>query len=375
MLLHHCSLEAERPHQMRLTRYLLLPIMAALWGAAPLAAQQTSPQSLGVELITITPATGHKTLSLTGEVQARDEVDLSFPMGGRLMSLLVREGDTVKRGQELARLESVQQEQAMRGAQAALDAARADLVQAKEEFERQDVFLQRGATTRTRRDEAERRFRITEASVERAQAQLSRAKKTYQDSFLRASADGTITARLADPGEVIPAARPVLKLALGAAMDAVFAAPESLPGHIPPELTVSLSLLDNPDVTFQGHVRKVSPLVDPRRGTIEVKIGIVSPPKQLSYGAAVRASLSVPQPDQITVPFSALSAKGDRPALWVVDPGSMTATLRPVTIARYSDDKMVISEGVNPGEIVVSNGAQLVYPGRVVHQVKQEEKP
>jgi len=347
---------------MRFGTYLLALTGAAFLMAGPIQAEQALP----VETVQITPQPGMETLSLAGQIIARDEVGLSFPMGGRIMSILVREGDHVQKGQELARLESVQQEQAMRGAEAALNAAQADLFQVKEEFERQEVFLARGASTRIRRDEAERFYRIAEAGVERAQADLNRARKTYEDTFLRASEDGIITARLADPGEVIAGANPVLKLALGAAMDAVFDAPESLPTRIPANLPISLTLLDNPDVTFQGHVRKVSPLVDPRRGTIVVSIGVDTPPKQVSYGAAVRIGIDIPHPAQIIVPYSALSASGALPAVWLVDADTLRVTLTPITILRYSDGEIIVSEGLEAGNIVVTNGAQLLYPGRLV---------
>jgi len=350
---------------MRYGAFFLTLTGTVIMSLVPTFAEQAFP----VTTVEIRPVTGLETRLLTGGIVARDEVGLSFPMGGRIMSIFVREGDQVQKGLELARLESVQQEQALRGAEAALNAAQADLIQAKEDFERQDVFLQRGATTRIRRDEAERRFRITEASVERAQADLNRARKAYNDTFLRASATGVITARLADPGEVVAGAHPVLKLALGTAIDAVFDAPEALPTRIPKNLDIMLSLIDNPDVRFHGHVRKVSPLVDPVRGTVEVSVGVDAPPKQVRYGVAVRARIAIPLPEQIIVPYSALSASGNSPAVWVVDPDTLCATLKPVNIARYMDGRIVISNGLKTGDIVVTSGAQLLYPGRVVRLI------
>jgi len=353
---------------MRFRKTIFALIGAVILGAGPLHAEQ----ALAVQTILVKTEPGQETFSLTGEIVARDEVGLSFPMGGRIMSILVREGDHVTKGQELARLESVQQEQALRGAEAALGAAQADLLQAKEEFERQDVFLQRGATTRIRRDEAERRFRIAEASVEQTQADLDRARKTYEDTFLRAGADGIIIDRLADPGEVIAGAHPILQLALGAAMDAVFNAPEAMPTRVPDELVVSLALVDKPDIRFQGRIRKVSPLVDPRRGTIEVSVGITNPPKEVSYGAAVRARVSLPLPAQIIAPYSALSVSGDSPAVWLVDSETNTVFLKPINIARYSDGKMIVSAGLSPGDRVVTTGAQLLFPGRIVRLIGGE---
>ena len=316
-------------------------------------------------------------LLLIGEIVAREKVGLSFPMGGRILSISVREGDRVAQGQELARLESVQQEQALLGVQAALEAAKADLFQASEEFDRQDRFLKRGATTRIRRDESDRRFRIAQANVDRAEAELRRAQKTYDDTFLYAASAGTVIDRLADPGEVVTGAHPVLELAQGRALDAVFDAPEALPAAgleisvTSPsinlaEMRINLVLIDRPEVSFVGMVRKVSPLVDPLKGTVEVSIGIDHPPAETLYGDAVRGTFLVSGPPRIILPYSALTALGDGPAVWVIDPETLTVSLSPIVIARYTDSRFIIETGVEPGQRIATSATQLLYPGRIV---------
>lgn len=311
-------------------------------------------------------------LSLIGEIVAREEVGLSFPMGGRILSISVREGDQVTKGQELARLESVQQEQALIGVEAALDAAQADLFQAKEEFERQDKFLKRGATTRIRRDEADRQFRIAQANVERATAELKRAHKTYDNTFLYASAAGIVIDRFADPGEVVTGARPVLELALGKALDAVFDAPEAMPDIDTTELKIDLVLIDKPAITFNGSVRRISPFVDPHKGTVEVSVGLDHPPVEAIYGDAVRANVVVVGPPRIVLPYSVLTAVGESPAVWVIDPDTQTVNLSPITIARYTDSHVIVDGGIKPGEQVVTTGTHLLYPGRIVRPIEDE---
>ncbi|MBV1927810.1 MAG: efflux RND transporter periplasmic adaptor subunit, partial [Rhodobacteraceae bacterium] len=326
----------------------------------------SAEQPLLVESVQAEMEADQQILSLIGEIVAREEVGLSFPMGGRILSISVRKGDKIAKGQELARLESVQQKQALLGVEAALEAAQADLFQAKEEFEREDTFLDRGATTRIRRDESERRFRIAQANVERATAELKQAQKTHDDTFLYASAAGIVIDRLADPGEVVTGARPILKLALGKALDAIFDAPEAMPVTDSAGPKIGLVLLDKPGITFTGSVRKVSPLVDPQKGTVEVTLGIDQPPEEANYGDAVRGIFQVVGPPRIILPYSVLTAVGQTPAVWVIDPETHVVNLSPINIARYTDGHVIIDGGINPGERVVTTGTQLLYPGRIV---------
>lgn len=340
-------------------------LTGSLMGGAALA-----EVPLLVSVLRVQPVAENSAFSLSGDIVARDVVGLSFPMGGRILSVSVREGDHVTKGQELARLESVQQEQALRGVEAALMAAQADLFQGAEDFERQETFLERGATTRIKRDEAERLLRINEANVERATADLNRARKALADTFLRASADGTIIDRFADPGEVLAAARPVLELAHGVALDAVFDVPEALPAKISSDDTVQLALIDHPDVVFSGHVRKVSPLVNLKSGTVEVTVAITQPPEAVRFGDAVRGQVSLAVPPSIAVPYSALVAYAQGAAVWVVDPERLDVSIRAIEISHYSNRMVVVASGLENGDIVITSSAQLLYPGRIV-QIKE----
>ncbi len=353
--------------------FAAMAMMAGLGLAGPAArAQARAQMPLRVPVVAVAPVADRDERSLTGEIVARDEVGLSFPMGGRLLVLLVREGDHVAAKQELARLESVQQEQALREAEAALEAAEADLLQARADFQRQDASFKRGATTRISRDEAERRLRIAEAGMELARANLDRARKTFEDTILKAPADGVITARMADSGEVVAAANPILKLALGTGLDAVFDAPEVLPvAGLADFGTIRMRLIDRPELSFAGHVREVSPLVDPRKGTVRIKVGVDDPPAGLGFGDAVRGFASIPAPPRIVVPAAALVGQGGGAAVWVVDPRTRQVRLAPIAIQRFSEGNVVVAEGLEDGDLVVAAGAQLLFPGRAVTPVEQ----
>ncbi|GIX13493.1 MAG: acriflavin resistance protein [Paracoccaceae bacterium] len=342
---------------MRLLVLLLVTGMPATVRAAP---------PLAVEIITARAMPVERSFSLTGEARARERLTASFPMGGRIARILADVGDRVAGGALLARLESVQQEQAVIAARAGLATAMADHRQAEEDLRRQEALLARGATTRIARDGAEDALRIAEGALAQAQAQLDRALKALADTELRAPAAATVTARLAEPGEVIGAAQPVLELAIGDAMEARFDVPEVVLTWPPGDPLVTLTRIDDPATTFPGHVGEISPVVDARTGTVAVTVIIDAPPPTLSYGDPVRGTASVTGPARIAIPWQALTATAEGPAVWVVDPETMTVALQPITVERHRNGDVLVASGLREGMLVVGRGAHLLHPGQRV---------
>lgn len=342
-------------------------------GFAPQAMAQATETGAGgrasqlVQAVVARVRPGRQSISLTGEIEARDTLDASFPAAGRISDVLVEEGEQVRKGQELARTESVSQKQALRSRDAALTTARANLAQARSEFERQDSLLERGAATRVARDEAEDAMLGAEASVAEAQAARDLAQKDLTDTVLLAPEDALVTARNVEVGQVVGAAETVIELAIGAEYDAVLDVPEvmlTVQRNAPP---VHLKLLDVDAPAFMGEPREISPLVDPDLGTVEVKVGVIDPPPQISIGASVRATVRFEDPPVVSLPFSALTATAEGPAVWVVnadpDAGTGSVALRQVELLRHETGRVVIASGLEDGETVVSLGVQLLYEG------------
>jgi multidrug efflux pump subunit AcrA (membrane-fusion protein) len=89
-------------------------------------------------------------------------------------------------------------------------------------------------------------------------------------------------------------------------------------------------------------------------------------PEGVVFGTAVVGRLNVPHPAAITVPWSALSWLAGRPAVWKVDPAVLTVAQVPVTVSAYGGDSVTLSGGVQAGDVIVTAGSQLLFPGRSV---------
>ena len=314
----------------------------------------------------VEPVEGQASLTLTGEVQARFPADLSFRVSGRVITRLVDVGTHVDAGEVLARLDPAEQQADVDAATAGLAAARSQLRVAQATFDRQSSLIASGFTTSTAYDQAEEGLRSAESALEAAKAQLGTAKDALGYTELRAGSAGLITARNLEVGQVVQSAQPVFTLAPDGERDAVFDVPESmLLGNVE-KGQVALSLVSDPDVAAVGHIREVSPAIDPKSLTVRAKVAIQDPPAAMTLGSAIVGSVAAKVSRKISLPWSAVMAMGSTAAVWIVDPKTNTASLRPVTIDAYKAGAVLIKGGLVAGERVVVDGGKLLSSGQPV---------
>ena len=324
------------------------------------------PEVRPVRSITIAESKGGSTLTLSGRIAAEDEVAVAFRIPGRLIERAVNVGDRVRPGQVIARLEQMNERNQLLSAQAALNAANADLVRARDEFTRQSSLIDEGFTTRAQLDQATAGFRAAEAQVKSATAQVSMAQDLVGFTVLTADAAGAVVARGAEPGEVVQAGQMVVRIAKDGGVDAVFEVPAQIVRIAARDRPVTVALTDDAQVTATGRVREVDPQADPVTGTFTVKVGLENPPAGMLLGSIVSGRVTIEGDPLIVVPSSALATTEGNPALWVVDPATSTVALRPIRIARHEPDSVVVAEGLAPGDTVVTAGVQTLRAGQKV---------
>jgi RND family efflux transporter MFP subunit len=314
----------------------------------------------------VQPQDGQGSLTLTGEVQARFRADLSFRVSGRVLERLVDVGAHVNAGDLLARLDPAEQQADFDAATAAVAAAEAQLRVAQATFDRQSNLLSSGFTTRVAYDQAQEQLRTAQSTLESAKAELGRAREALGDTELHARAPGVITVRSLEVGQVVQAAQLVFTLAQDGERDAVFDIPESMFLGDMEGGCISLALVSGSDVTGVGYVREISPAVDPKSSTVRVKVAIQNPPPAMTLGSAIAGTAGTKPTTEITVPWTALTATGSKPAVWIVDPKTSTASLKPVTVGAYEAGAVLIKEGLEAGDRVVVDGGKLLSSGQPV---------
>jgi len=305
-------------------------------------------------------------ISLTGQIEAEKEVALAFRIGGRIVERSVDRGDRVTPDQIVAKLDPQNELNALRSARAALSAAQGRLEKDSNTFDRQQTLLRQGWTTRANFDQAQNARRSAQAAVDDAKAQVEIAEDRVSYTELRANVTGTITRRAAETGEVVQAGQMIYMVARDAGWDAVFDVPAQVLRTAPPDADVIIALTDDPSVTAKGRVRQVDPQADPVTRTFKVRVAVNDPPPAMRLGATVTGRMEVDHGHGVSIPASALTASGESPAVWVVDPANLTVSLKRVEVLRFDPGTVVLSGGLSGGEIVVTAGVQALHPGQKV---------
>lgn len=361
------SLLFEALRRLRCWMMLLLPAAAVAVSACHKEAEVSPPEIRPVRTVTVARQPAGETVTLTGHIEAENEAALAFRISGRMIERPVNVGDRVRAGQMLARLDPQDESNGLRSAQANLAAAEGQLTQARNNFERQRRLLSSGAASRAEFDAAQESLQTAQARADDAEAQVKIARDRLSFTALKADAAGTVTARGAEPGEVVQAGQMIVRIARQEGRDAVFDVPGQLLRSAPADAEITVHLVEDPAVTATGRVREAGEQADPATRTFRVKVGLTDPPPAMRLGSTVSGSVQLSSAPVITIPTSALTQLNQHPAVWIVDPSNLSVSMRNVDVLRYDPGTVVISHGLDDGEIVVTAGVQVLHPGQKVH--------
>jgi RND family efflux transporter MFP subunit len=304
-----------------------------------------------------------------GEVRPRYESDLSFRVPGKVLVRSVDVGAIVRQGDTLATLDTQDFQNRLRSAEADVASAEAELVETQGNEVRKAKLLKDGFTPQATYDTALRNLRSAQARLTSAKATLNLTHDQLRYTALKADFDGVITAVGAEPGQNVNAGQMVVRLVRPADKDAVFNIAETaFTGHHPigEDAEVMVWPLSNPELKIEGIAREISPIADSTTRTYTVKVTLKNPPPQLRFGMSIGGRWKASSSPVVALPLSALFEQSGTPAVWVVDESSGCVALRPVTVARYETDIVVIADGLTKGDVVVTAGANTLRQGQKV---------
>ncbi|URK87490.1 efflux RND transporter periplasmic adaptor subunit [Rhizobium sp. RCAM05350] len=250
-------------------------------------------------------------------------------------------------------------------ARAALDSAGAIVRQKTLNFERSRSLLQSQAIAQQIFDEAQKELRSAEASFDTAEAALATAEDALSYTELKADADGIITARTVEVGQVVSAAQSAVTLAHDGPRDAVFDVFEAFFVDGPPSADVGVAPVGDQANKVDAKIREVSPVIDTKAGSIRIKVALQDG-VQWSLGTPVVGTLRSSPHDGIVLPYNAITSANGEPAVWLVNTENRSVSRREISVARYRKSDFVVTGGIVPTDLVVTEGGKFLREGQTV---------
>ncbi|MBF7013995.1 efflux RND transporter periplasmic adaptor subunit [Novosphingobium sp. HR1a] len=337
---------------------LVLPLMLSACGHAE-ADPRTEPPLVRTALASIAHGNGE---SFTGVVSSRVQSDLGFRIAGKVVARLVDTGQVVRRGQPLMRIDATDYLLAARQSQGSVTAARAAALQTAADERRYRDLVGAGAVSASAYDKVKADADAARAQLAAIEAQASVSRNEAGYAILVADADGTVVETLAEPGQVVSAGQPVVRLAHAGAREAVVALPETQRPSI--GSTAHASLFGG--ATATARLRQLSDAADPRTRTYEARFVLDGAAARAPLGSTITVNLGHGRTSSgVEVPIGALYDRGRGPGIWTIDKSSRVRW-RAVQVAAIGGETVRVSRGVRPGERFVSLGAHLLHDGEQV---------
>lgn len=347
----------------------VLPLALAACGAkTPIDPRTEAPLVRSAVVQAAVPASR----SFTGTVAARVQSDLGFRVSGKVLERLVDAGQTVKRGQPLMRIDPIDLRLAAQARQDAVTAARARAQQTAQDEARYRDLRGTGAISASAYDQVKAAADAAKAQLSAAQADANVARNAIGYAELVADGDGVVMETMAEPGQVVAAGQPVVRVAHAGRREAVIQLPETLRPAI--GSVAQATLFGSADASVPATLRQLSDAADSRTRTYEARYVLQGALANAPLGATVTIRLpdgraSVHSGWQ--VPIGALLDTGKGPGVWVVDGNPPKVSWRPVTIERLDDDSARVAGALKQGDRVVALGAQLLREGEQVRVAGQ----
>ena len=350
---------------------VLLPALLAL---AVLSGCTKAPPAeepvRAVRTQTVQPGSSSMVHEYAAEIRARSESRLGFRVGGKLVERMVNLGDRVKAGQPLARLDAGDLRLGQDAARAAAQAAKVQLELAEADYQRYKALRDQGFISNAELERRDTTLKAAKAQYEQARAQSGVQENQAGYALLLADGPGVVTAVEAEPGAVLAAGTPVLRVALDGPRDAVFSVPEdqvdglralaARPGAL------QLRLWGDARPALPLALREVAAAADAVTRTFLVKADVGAAQVRLGQTATVLLAGPAAATPAIKLPLAAVFEQGGRSQVWVVDRGTMTLKRQAVGIAGAEGNQALIQSGLAAGQVVVTAGVHVLNEGQKV---------
>jgi RND family efflux transporter MFP subunit len=332
-----------------------------------------APIARPVKMLELGAGTGTGKLEYPGEISAAQHSEMAFEVPGKIIEFPVREGQQVEEGTLLARLDP-------RDFDAELGKARANVAQAKSDYDRYKTLFEQGVEAKATLESKQRRYEVTLADLETT-------KKAVEDTRLVAPFAGRVARKLVKDFQNVNAKEPVLILQDDSSLEIVVNVPERdltagrrgeerTPEEASEILEPEVTVTSIPDRSFPASIKELATTADPVTRTFQATFAFANPSDvNVLPGMTAKVTINRPGAAQGGVGFSipagaTLADESGQATVWVVDPDSMTVRRTQVELGEMTGAEVEVRSGLSSGDLIAISGVHQLREGMPVRRLE-----
>jgi RND family efflux transporter MFP subunit len=338
---------------------------------AAAAPQAETPVSLGAEnVLRVAQRKLESGPVISGSLQARRAATLRAEVGGALLEVKVEQGQAVKRGELLARIDDAALQDQLIAARSTARVTGNALEVARAEEERNAKLAEAGVITQRDFDRVKLARQQAEAQVSEAQARLSLIQDQLGRTRISAPFDGAVSERQANAGDVVAPGTPLVTVVDPTSLRLEAAVPAEYASKLQAGTPVDFRVAGYGQQGFTGKIERVNPVVDPATGQVRIYVAIPNSEQALLAGLFAQGRVASESREALAVPLSAVDQRGTSPSVLRVKDGKVERATVELGLRDEVAQQVEVRTGLQAGDVVVLGSAKDLAEGTRV-QVAQ----
>lgn len=354
----------ERPLRIGAALALALALVATLVvslrgsasGAVGIGSTEQTPalELLEQDVATVEVHPLSRRVPITGTVEPRDWTEVKAQIAGEIAAVAVRSGESVKRGQLLARLDARDLNARLADKRAGLAGARAQLALSSRKRDTARAMFERDLVPRMELDSAESAYRVSEANVESLEAQLEQARKAVADTEIRSPLDGVVSERSAQVGSAVTPGSKLFTVVDLSTLELTALVPASDIPSVEVGQEVDFQVEGFGARRFGGSVERINPSTEPGSRSIAIYVQIANAAGELRGGMFAQGSLRIAESaDAKVIPASAVHEEGGAPYVYRIEGDRLARREVEIAIRDAASGQVGIASGLEAGDRVI----------------------
>ena len=310
---------------------------------------------------------------ISGSLAPKAQATVRAEVGGAVLGVTAEQGQPVRKGQLLARIEARTAGEAVTSAASSLHSQEQALELARRELTRAETLVSAGAVAARAVEAARNDVVRLESEVASARTRLSTARKTLGDSTVTAPISGIVAARPVNAGDVVAPGTALYTIVVPSSIQLEASVPSESLSMVRVGAEVTFEVRGYPGQAFTGKVERISPTADPTTRQVPIWVTVEDRTGRLVAGLFAEGQVTHQASRGLVVPTSVITDLGTSPTVLLIRGG--TVERRPVRIGLLDTqhERAEIIEGLAEGDLLLTGVAQGVTPGTLVKVVDRSQ--